>query len=68
MLPDFDQHEQAKHPMIDFVLAPPDESIANLKNSGMVVYCIDISGSMHARTRVPELQGKLLLLYSRCWH
>jgi hypothetical protein len=46
-----------KNDVVDFVLAPPAEN-NEAANDSLVVYCVDVSGSMCVTTEVPALQGE----------
>jgi hypothetical protein len=44
--------------MVDFILEPPQNvTVDDATESGMVIFCVDISGSMCLTTQVPALQG-----------
>ena len=43
--------------------APRPASPAHQAGRGMVVYCMDISGSMSVTTKLPDIQGRLSQMY-----
>jgi len=44
---------------VDYIISPPVvETVDALTDDGIVVYCIDISGSMCVTTEVPGLQSE----------
>ena len=42
-------------PTVEFLIAKPGEK--KLDTEGIVVYCIDVSGSMSVSSELPQLQG-----------
>jgi hypothetical protein len=45
--------------MVDFILEPPQNvTVDDATESGMVIFCVDISGSMCLTTQVPALQAE----------
>ena len=45
-------------PYLDYLLLPAQNKQAKSASKGIVVYCIDVSGSMSCTTQIPELQGR----------
>ena len=46
---------------VDFMIEPPQcVTMDDATESGMVIFCVDISGSMCLTTQVPALQGIII--------
>lgn len=55
-------------PIVEYLLAPPSKSDADVYiSNGMLIYCIDVSGSMQATENVPESQGKVVQKVTVNW-
>lgn len=52
-----DEMELPKNETTEYMLAPPPEIDAN-QHDELVIYCVDVSGSMCVTTEVPALQGE----------
>ncbi|XP_070561238.1 circularly permutated Ras protein 1-like isoform X2 [Ptychodera flava] len=66
---DIQKEEIPKTDQVDFVLAPPvavesDQTEAPMTSQGIVVYCMDVSGSMDTTIKVPDLQAHWTALRS----
>ncbi|XP_077998423.1 circularly permutated Ras protein 1-like isoform X2 [Glandiceps talaboti] len=61
---DVDREEIPKTDQVDFILEPalPPEVLAEAASKGLIVYCMDVSGSMKCGISVPDLQAE----WSRC--
>ena len=45
-------------PVADYLISPATvRQVQEDTSKGMVVYCIDVSGSMNCQTAIPEVQG-----------
>ena len=56
---DLSREEIPKEEIVDYILAPPDANLEEKQAKGMLVYCVDVSGSMGSTVHIPELQSKL---------
>ena len=65
---DVSREEIPKEEIVDYILAPPDASLEEKQAKGMLVYCVDVSGSMGSTVHIPELQSKLQSgsVYTEC--
>ncbi|XP_070561239.1 circularly permutated Ras protein 1-like [Ptychodera flava] len=66
---DIQKEEIPKTEQVDFVLAPAvavesDQTEAPVTSQGVVVYCMDVSGSMGTTTKIPDLQAHWTALSS----
>jgi hypothetical protein len=56
---DISSDEVPSTSMVDFILEPPQNvTVDDATESGMVIFCVDISGSMCLTTQVPALQAE----------
>lgn len=53
----------APSPAAQYLLIPPNPTTASEMTQGLLVYCIDVSGSMGTRVHVPESQGAWLSVH-----
>ncbi len=53
---DLAEEEIPKDSTVDYILAPPDPQLGEKQAKGMLLYCIDVSGSMGSTVHMPELQ------------
>jgi hypothetical protein len=52
-----DEMELPKDDVMEYMLSPPPQN-DNVENDELVIYCVDVSGSMCVTTEVPALQGE----------
>ncbi len=52
------QDEISKEEIADYMVAPPDVTLEEKQAKGMLVFCVDVSGSMASTVAVPELQSE----------
>ena len=57
---DISDEELPKEANVDYMLEPANAATAEAETKGMLLYCIDISGSMSSTVRTPNLQGEYI--------
>ncbi len=53
---DLADEEIPQQSTVDYILAPPDPQLGEKQAKGMLLYCIDVSGSMGSTVHMPQLQ------------
>ncbi|CAH1791039.1 unnamed protein product [Owenia fusiformis] len=55
---DIDANEMPTHPDVDYIISSPDVTAQEVTGQGILVYCVDVSGSMCMSTNIPSLQAE----------